>query len=59
MWAVAALAERVGGVGHAVTCVVLVALAVAALLLRRLPETGVRPAAPTPRPGVWARGPAT
>jgi len=43
MLAVAALSELVGGVGHAVTCVVLVALPVAALLLRRLPETAPGP----------------
>jgi hypothetical protein len=41
MWAVAVLAAPVGGVGHAVTCVVLLALPAAALLLRRLPETAV------------------
>lgn len=39
MTAVAALAEPVGGIGHAVVCVVLVALPAAALLLRHLPET--------------------
>ena len=39
MAAVAALAGPAGGIGHAVACVVLVALPAAALLLRRLPET--------------------
>ena len=39
MSAVAALAAPAGGIGHAVACVVLVALPAAALLLRRLPET--------------------
>ena len=42
MWSVAALAAPAGGIGHAVTCVVLVALPTAALLLRRLPETAPR-----------------
>jgi MFS family permease len=41
MSAVAALAAPVGGIGHAVACVVLVALPTAMLLLRRLPETAV------------------
>lgn len=53
---VAALAERVGGVGPAVACVVLVALPAAALLLRRLPEPGARPSR-TPRPS-YGRHPA-
>jgi predicted MFS family arabinose efflux permease len=43
MLAVAALADRVGGIGHAVTCVALLALPAAALLLGRLPETTPRP----------------
>ena len=43
MSAVAALAGPVGGIGHAVACVVLVALPTAALLLRRLPETRPTP----------------
>jgi MFS family permease len=47
MAAVAALAAPVGGIGHAVTCVVLVALPSAALLLRRLPETGPTPSSVT------------
>ena len=55
MWAVATLTAPVGGIGHAVTCVVLVALPTAALLLRGLPETAVpaRPASahrPDPSP---------
>jgi AAHS family benzoate transporter-like MFS transporter len=37
MGAVAALADGVGGVGHAVACVVMAALPAAALLLRKLP----------------------
>jgi AAHS family benzoate transporter-like MFS transporter len=52
MWAVAVLAAPVGGVGHAVTCVVLVSLPAAALLLRGLPETAVpADAASARRPG--------
>jgi len=54
MLAVRALAEPVGGVGHAVTCVVLVALPAAALLLRRLPETA--PGARAPRRSAPAPG---
>ena len=54
MWAVAALAGPAGGIGHAVTCVVLVALPAAALLLRRLPETAaparLAPAGRSPSP---------
>lgn len=60
MLAVAALAERVGGVGHAVTCVVALALPAAAWSLRGLPETaalGPR-AAPGPGPGAAAGLPA-
>jgi MFS family permease len=60
MSAVAVLVEPVGGVGHAVACVVLAALPAAALLLRRLPETAVRPLAParpaSARGGLWADG---
>lgn len=54
MLAVAVLAGPVGGVGHAVTCVVLVALPAAALLLYRLPETA--PAASAPPPAAAAGG---
>jgi MFS family permease len=54
MAAVAALARPVGGIGHAVTCVVLLALPAAALLLRRLPETAAprRGSAYRPRSGL-------
>jgi hypothetical protein len=50
MGAVAALARPVGGIGHAVTCVVLLALPAAALLLRRLPETVAPRSGPAFRP---------
>jgi MFS family permease len=50
MWSVAALAGPVGGVGHAVSCVVLAALPAAALLLRRLPETAAPRNGPEYRP---------
>jgi AAHS family benzoate transporter-like MFS transporter len=56
MWAVAALAAPVGGIGHAVTCVVLVALPAAALLLRRLPETAAPRSGPVYRPEGYLAG---
>jgi MFS family permease len=51
MLGVAAAAPRVGGVGHAVVCVLLVALPAAALLLRRLPETAARLPSGAAHPG--------